>query len=403
MLKADYYLDKRGTKIGHPVPLKARLTFRGKTVLVNLDLKILPKFWSEKRGCVVGCPEKDRLNDYLTARMIQINAELLRLDLSDKLKIYEPEELKAVLEGREISKETFLGKYISFMNTRSTPGTRVTYHTTLVRMKAFDPKLAKRSFEDINKDWLRRFDVFLAKTNCRNARNVHYRNIRAVFNDAIDDEITTAYPFRKFKLKSEPTRKRSLSVEQLRLLRDYPVEEFQREYRDVFMLMFYLCGVNAVDLLNAPKTAIRNGRFEYVRSKTHKPYSIKVEPEAQEIIDRYAGEKYLLDIMDDRKNYKDWLHRMGRALKSIGECTRSGLGGKKTVKPLFPDLSQYWCRHTWATMAAELDIPKETIAAGLGHGSNTVTDIYIRFNYRKVDAANRKVIDYVSSDEVANY
>ena len=52
-------------------------------------------------------------------------------------------------------------------------------------------------------------------------------------------------------------------------------------------------------------------------------------------------------------------------------------------------------RHTWATIAASLDIPKETIAAALGHGGNTVTDIYINFDQKKVDDANRKVIDYV--------
>lgn len=62
------------------------------------------------------------------------------------------------------------------------------------------------------------------------------------------------------------------------------------------------------------------------------------------------------------------------------------------------DVSPYWARHTWATIAAELEIPKETIAAALGHGGNSVTDIYINFNQKKIDDANRRVIDYVNSD-----
>ena len=62
----------------------------------------------------------------------------------------------------------------------------------------------------------------------------------------------------------------------------------------------------------------------------------------------------------------------------------------------FPGLSIYWARHTWATIASELDIPKETIAKALGHGGSSVTDIYIDFDMRKVDEANRKVIDYVN-------
>ncbi|MDO5760966.1 MAG: hypothetical protein Q4Q06_08060 [Bacteroidota bacterium] len=48
-----------------------------------------------------------------------------------------------------------------------------------------------------------------------------------------------------------------------------------------------------------------------------------------------------------------------------------------------------------ATFASELDIPKEIIAKALGHGSKTVTDIYINFNTKKIDEANRKVIDYI--------
>ena len=72
-----------------------------------------------------------------------------------------------------------------------------------------------------------------------------------------------------------------------------------------------------------------------------------------------------------------------------------GKRGAKTVVPLFPKLTTYWARHTWPTIAASLDIPKETIAAALGHGGNTVTDIYIDFDRRKVDEANRKVMDWV--------
>ncbi len=405
MIKTSFYLDRRSTKEDSPAPLKVRMTFKKKTLMVNIGLKLLPVQWDSASSRIVNHPQKKRLNDYITVRLTQINSELMRLETEGRLKTCEPADLRALLEGREddsgkSNRGNFLKKYLAFAASRNSEGTRITYNTTLSRLKAFDKDLDKRSFEDVDKDYLIRFDAFLALTNCRNARNVHYRNIRAVFNDAIDDEITTAYPFRKFKLKTEPTRKRSLTVQQLRTLRDYPVEEWQRKYRDIFMLMFYLIGVNAVDLLNAPKDAAMNGRFEYVRSKTHKSYSIKIEPEAQEIIDRYAGRDHLLDIMDERRNYKDWLHRMGKALKAMGTSTRSGRGGKKTVTPLFPDISQYWCRHTWATLAAELDIPKETIAAGLGHGGNSVTDIYIRYDYKKVDVANRRVIDYLNGTGV---
>ena len=47
-------------------------------------------------------------------------------------------------------------------------------------------------------------------------------------------------------------------------------------------------------------------------------------------------------------------------------------------------------------MGNQLDIPRETITAALGHSyGNKTTAIYIAPDYRKVDEANRKVIDYV--------
>lgn len=96
-------------------------------------------------------------------------------------------------------------------------------------------------------------------------------------------------------------------------------------------------------------------------------------------------------------NYKNYLHRMNRNLKEFG-YTRVGKRGKKDKEGAFPFLSTYYTRHTWATLAAYLEIPKETIAAALGHGKKDVTDIYIFFDQNKIDEANRRVIDYLNKN-----
>lgn len=300
-------------------------------------------------------------------------------------------------EHREIPEtvERYFVDYLDeFISRKQKEGTKTVYTTTRNKIYKYDPKA---TFDTIDKKWLESFEMWMAKSGMKiNAYAIHLRNIRSVFNYAIDNEYTTLYPFRKFKIKKEETRKRSLSVEQLRVLKDYPCEEYQVRYRDMFMLMFYLIGVNAADLFLAKPEAIDNGRFEYKRAKTGKLYSIKVEPEAMEIIDRYKGENYLLNIMDEYKDYKNFLHRMGIALKDIGKVERVGRGGKKVRESLFKDLSSYWSRHTWATIAASIDIPKETISEALGHSiGSEVTSIYIKFDYKKVDEANRKVIDHV--------
>ena len=66
------------------------------------------------------------------------------------------------------------------------------------------------------------------------------------------------------------------------------------------------------------------------------------------------------------------------------------------MQPLEKGLSLYWARYSCATYAAHLAIPKATITEALGHSHGAkVTGVYIKYNRDKVDAANRKVIDYV--------
>ena len=66
-------------------------------------------------------------------------------------------------------------------------------------------------------------------------------------------------------------------------------------------------------------------------------------------------------------------------------------------KPIEKDCSSNWARHTWATLCAELDVPDPTISLGMGHriAGHRTTAIYIKRDQRKVDEANRLVIDYI--------
>ena len=300
-----------------------------------------------------------------------------------------------LIESNPLSRRVlFTQQFQKFIDTKMNRGTKGVYKHTLDKIHAYDPGIDKKTFEDIGLKWLTDFEAFCAKTASKNARNIHLRNIRAVFNNAIDYEITTAYPFRRFKIRPEATRKRSLSVEELRRLFDYPVEEYAKIYRDMFRLIFMLVGINSVDL-HGLKSITRDERIEYKRAKTGRLYSIKVEPEALEIINKYRGKRGLLCIADRWSDSRNFCHQCNKALQKIGQVERRGRGGKKIITAEFEGVSTYWARHTWATIAASLDIPKDTIAAALGHGGNTVTDIYIDFDQGKVDEANRRVIDWV--------
>lgn len=290
---------------------------------------------------------------------------------------------------------TFVKHFQTFIDSKTNKGTKGVYKHTLDKMRAYDPDIDKKAFEDIDLKWLTDFEAFCAKTASKNARNIHLRNIRAVFNNAIDYEITSAYPFRRFKIRPETTRKRSLTVEELRKLFDYPVEEYAEIYRDLFKLIFLLIGINSADL-HGLKSITRDGRIEYKRAKTGRLYSIKVEPEAMEIINKHRGENGLLCIADRWSDSRNFRHQCNKALQRIGHVERKGRGGKKVIAAEWPELTTYWARHSWATIAYSIGISKDVIAQALGHSDgHDTTNIYIKEDNKQVDEANRRVLDWV--------
>ena len=381
-----YYLDRRSVKKDGTSPLKAMVNVRKETLLFPMGIDLLPIQWNNDKKLIVKHPRKAFLNSYLNEMTVKAEESLMneqKKQGSALSKIQVKELMSSLFCNCKEQEGNVVGLFKKMVNDKTKrKRTQEIYAVTLRKIEKFLGKDANSlTFEDINLKWLKKFDEWLT-TDCPhlNARAIHFRNLRAVFNKAIEDDLTTNYPFRKFKIGKEPTRKRSLPVEQIRSLRTMEVEPYQQKYVDTFFLMFYLMGINAIDLLSATPDQIVNGRLEYKRAKTGTLYSIKLEPEALEIIKKYKGKQHLLCFCDKIKNYRFFMNKMNNCMKK-----------------LIPGCTSYYARHSVASIAAELDVPLDTIARMLGHMDSTrrVTLIYVDFNQNKVDEANRKVIDYV--------
>lgn len=404
MATTKLYLDTRATSWGEEAPLKLTITHKAKPAMLNLNIRLLPSQWDAKALKIINHPQKLMLNSYITRRKLDADNAILELAEQGRLGTMSAKDIRDYIaelkakddaEVDDIPNDVLFATRFAEFADKKEGRTKQVYLLTLSRMSAYDKKLQSRTFADIDTDWLNGFDAYMAKTSpSKNARNVHLRNIRAVFNDVIDDGENIPYPFRKFKIKPVATVKRNLTVEQLRELFNYPVEEHQRKYLDMFKLIFMLIGINVIDLVNL-KGISPSGRVEYYRAKTGRLYSIKVEPEAMEIINLYKGTDYLLNVRDTYNHHEHYIKRINRALQCIGEITKGKNNKYEVVKPIYPTITTYWARHSWATIASSLDIPKDTIAAALGHGRNTVTDIYIDFDEQKIDEANRRVLNWV--------
>ena len=415
MARASLYLDMRSVKNGQPGPLKIRYYHRGSAIMIPTTIRLLPEQWMD--NTIINHQRAKQWNSMLRLRLADIASEILELEVTGRLSSMTAEQLKKRLMtsiGHETEKkedDLFLPIYMEYMGRFDNAGTISIWNNTLNRLKAFCESegynLNKMTFDKMTAEWMEEFDTFLAKTAPKpNARAINHRNIRAVFNYAIKrKKLPVSYPFADFKIKHQETRHQDLTVEQTRQLKDYPLqEEHIVKVRDIFMLMIYLRGINAADLFGAKKTQVIGGRLEYHRCKTGAFTSVKIEPEAWEIIKRYQGEEFLLDIGERYKDTKNYLRKMDRYLKRIGPVT-VGKKGKKEYKGMFQKIASNGARHTWGSLIAELGYTIDTASEGLTHKfGHRVTNIYVNKKMRMaVDKANRHLIDYIlgKEDEIA--
>lgn len=394
MASISLKLDRRRATARGLYPIQFLLSSKGKVTTIGTGVNIRPEHWNGEvnKAVLPKCPNARAINESIESLFFKYTNTLRNLENDGKLVGKSVTEIKKLLvEVRSGSSKESLTDYFSrYAESRRTEKSREVYRYTLKTIRAFDNE--EVPFEKVNVIWLKAFDAHLEKQGVGiNTRAIHFRNLRAVFNSAINEDLIGLeyYPFRKFKIASSRKDKEALTEEQLQRLIAYDTPyPFRRTARDLFLLSFYMCGMNLVDLYHLDR--LRDGRAHFVRTKTSgeniNPVSILVQPEAAEIIARYAGAEHVLRFIEERATYDTFIHQVQRALRHIAK--ELGIEG----------LTFYWARYTWATLADKLGISEKEISKGLGHVDTSIAGkFYISYDWTKVDRANRTVLDYIKS------
>jgi integrase len=225
--------------------------------------------------------------------------------------------------------------------------------------------------------------------------------VQAIFNRARDeynDEdnviIRINNPFRIYKKpKQNIARKRGLTSEEIIKIFNYtPVKSLDEFSKDIFMLSFYLAGINSIDLYYAPP--VKNGYLTYCRTKTKKRRSdeafiqIRIEPEAIPLVEKYKGDEH--HAFDFHLRYTSparFNEVINKGLKIIGNAVG------------IESLQYYAARHSCASIGRnECGIDKYTINELLNHSDPemSVTDKYIQKDFSLIWNAQRKIIDFIT-------
>jgi integrase len=227
----------------------------------------------------------------------------------------------------------------------------------------------------------------------------HMRDLRTLFNAARafynNEDLGLIQiehkPFKTYSIGSAPlTKNRNITIDQLKIIRDCKLEMGSRAElaRDLFMLSFYLCGMNAVDLYNLKITDLQNGRISYNRSKTVRQrkdkafISIQVVEEAASLLNKYIGQIPL--------KYVDYL--------GLDTAISKGMKDLRVITEI-SNITFYYARHTFANLARNTcRVSKDDLDLTLNHVDqrHRVLDIYLDKDWGIVDEVQAKVMQLLN-------
>lgn len=161
--------------------------------------------------------------------------------------------------------------------------------------------------------------------------------------------------------------------------------------RDMFLFSFYTRGMSFVDMAYLKKTDLDNGILTYKRRKTKQQLSIKWEKCMQDIVNKWPSyNEYLLPIIttagkDERTQYKSYQKDVNQQLRKISKMLKMRKG-----------ITMYVARHSWASIAKNMNIPLGVISDSMGHTSLKTTQIYLNaIDMDIINKANLKIINKI--------
>lgn len=202
-------------------------------------------------------------------------------------------------------------------------------------------------------------------------------------------------PFVNYTSKPLTPRDAWLECEELRKVRDYKTKDIDVSIcRDIFMLSFYLCGINLGDMMSLD---YRNDYISFIRIKTQRSRTdglkttFTIQPEAREIIARYIGK-------DGKLHFKQFKKK-----ENVENFVQRNLKKIETELDMKKHIVYYSARKTFSQIGYLLRIQDRVLKFCIGDSINAsnsdILSFYTKINRQMADEAIRSVLDFVASNK----
>ncbi len=368
---------------------------------INSGHRVMRNEWDSTTGKVTVPADEDR-RTYIKSVQNDIDRNVARLRkivsrLEKENECFTADEVIAVYKSsRKVAGFIAFGRELT-ASLISTGRLRLADHytTALNRLSRFTGD-SDIEFYDFNSALMERFESHL-KDNmiCLNTISYYMRNLRAIFNKAVERHLTDSRnPFKRVYTGIAKTVKRAVSVDIVKDLHslDLRGDRHTELARDIFMFSFFTRGMAFIDVAFLRKQNLKKGTLSYHRHKTGQRLIIKWEPQMQQIVEKYScpTSDYMFPIIDSSqpdhyRQYRLAYNKLLRRLRKLGDM----LG-------LTEPLTFHCSRHSWASIARNNNVPLSVICEGMGHDSEKTTRIYLAsIDTSLVDKANSEIINMI--------
>lgn len=415
MATLKFFLRRSTRGNSHAGSLCARIIHSRRIKVLTCPLKLYPDEWNEQSQRVI-LPDEDtgrylhlcKVADTLCNYTSQFEEVVEKLERSGRY------SLDDIVDGYR-SRRSLINLY-GFAEQQSRSMIRAgqertarAYRTVCRGFISFN-KGRDIPLRHINACMIKEFETYLKdRGKAMNTISYYMRILRAIYWKAIREKLIEPKrenPFEGVFTGFQQTRKRALSIDQLRALNNLDFssileqEEMTKQEQQYdrglytcwryFFFCFHARGMSFVDMAYLRKENIRQGVISYYRKKTGQKIEVTVTPILQRIIDSFVPEvrnsPYLFPVIRDvhkpvRRQYETGLRLQNSRLKKL-----SVLAGTDQK------LSTHVSRHSWATVGKKQNLPLWVISEGLGHSSEKMTYTYLAsFDRSTLDNANEQI------------
>lgn len=373
--------------------IRIAVTHSGQTRYIPTDV-VISSEKEFKDGRIVKRPDKDMLNLKLRRILNSYEDKISQIQFADSLSC---SQLISMLKGpiSETNHRTLADiadEYLNQIDEEERAKSHKMYKLAIKRYLSYAGQ--NTLMEHITPLRINKYILELQKDKLSpTSINIYVTLLKVIINYAIKMQYVSfrVNPFITAKIPTARKRDTFITVEQLKRIRDAKLDQQHLiVVRDMFMLTYYLAGMNLVDILSYNFKDATEMRF--IRKKTRNMKSgdavinFTIPEEAKQIISKYMDNETGRLIFGRYKNYSSCYSSLARNIKTIAQ-----IGGIDHYFTL------YSARKSFVQHGFNLGIPLSTLEYCIGQSMKEDRPIfnYVSIMKEHADKAIRQILDNI--------